>query len=314
MYAIIIAMNHENIDNNPPRIEKFLTFINQYYRIDIFIPAGHQDYSEFEKNISGIALNILYLEHNTNEIRQCYISKHNNTRNNHVNLLMITDGTGKWHYFTIKSISGLLRGITSNHNGDFYCLNCFRSYRTANKLKNQEDICKDHDFCNLKLPTPEKRYLSSTPGKNSLKVPFMIYADLECLLIKNKSDINPRIEEIHIPSGYSIVTCYSFDKLKNTVNYYRGEDCMEQFSKTLGNIFIKLINYKQKAMIPLTDNEKVMHDNQKVRFLCNEEFCVDKTKKKSTKQGVKSETIVILLVNIEVLLIQSTQKYTSGIS
>ena len=177
---------------------------------------------------------------------------------------MITDGTGKWHYFTIKSISGLLRGITSNHNGDFYCLNCFRSYRTANKLKNQEDICKDHDFCNLKLPTPEKRYLSSTPGKNSLKVPFMIYADLECLLIKNKSDINPRIEEIHIPSGYSIVTCYSFDKLKNTVNYYRDEDCMEQFSKTLGNIFIKLINYKQKAMIPLTDSEKVMDDNKKV--------------------------------------------------
>ena len=92
----------------------------------------------------------------------------------------------------------------------------------------------------------------------------MIYADLECLLIKNKSDINPRIEEIHIPSGYSIVTCYSFDKLKNTVNYYRDEDCMEQFSKTLGNIFIKLINYKQKAMIPLTDSEKVMDDNKKV--------------------------------------------------
>ena len=38
---------------------------------------------------------------------------------------------------------------------------------------------------------------------------------------------------------------------------------MEHFSRTLGNIFIKLINYKQKAMIPLTDNEKVMDDNKK---------------------------------------------------
>ena len=177
---------------------------------------------------------------------------------------MITDGTGKWHYLTIKSISGLLRGITSNHNGDLYCLNCFHSYRTANKFKNQEDICKDHDFCNLKLPTPEERYLLRTPGKNSLIVPVMIYADLECLLIKNKSDVNPRIEEIHIPSGYSIVTCYSFDKSKNKVNYYCGEDCMEPFSKTLGKFFIKLINYKQKSMIPLTDNEKVMHDNKRV--------------------------------------------------
>ena len=32
---------------------------------------------------------------------------------------MITDGTSNWHYLAVKSISGLLRGKTSNHNGDF---------------------------------------------------------------------------------------------------------------------------------------------------------------------------------------------------
>ena len=37
---------------------------------------------------------------------------------------MITDGE-KWHYLTVKNLSGLIRGITSNHAGDFYCLNCF---------------------------------------------------------------------------------------------------------------------------------------------------------------------------------------------
>ena len=40
---------------------------------------------------------------------------------------MITDGTSNWHYLAVKRISGLLRGITPNHNGDFYCLNCFHS-------------------------------------------------------------------------------------------------------------------------------------------------------------------------------------------
>ena len=49
---------------------------------------------------------------------------------------MITDGTTNWHYLAIKNISGLLRGITSNHNGDFYCLNCLHSYRTKSILKN----------------------------------------------------------------------------------------------------------------------------------------------------------------------------------
>ena len=48
---------------------------------------------------------------------------------------MIRDGTGNWYYLAIKSIPALLRGVTSTHNGDFYCLNCFHSYRMHNKLK-----------------------------------------------------------------------------------------------------------------------------------------------------------------------------------
>ena len=55
---------------------------------------------------------------------------------------MITDGTGKWHYLAIKRIPALLRGITSTHNDDFYCLNCFHSYRTHDKLKNMSKYLK----------------------------------------------------------------------------------------------------------------------------------------------------------------------------
>ena len=43
--------------------------------------------------------------------------------------MVITDGE-KWHYFAVKSLSALFRGITGNNNGDFYCLNCFHSYTT----------------------------------------------------------------------------------------------------------------------------------------------------------------------------------------
>ena len=34
---------------------------------------------------------------------------------------MITDGE-KWHYLVVNNLSRILRGITSNHNADFYCL------------------------------------------------------------------------------------------------------------------------------------------------------------------------------------------------
>ena len=36
-----------------------------------------------------------------------------------------------------KKLSALLRGITGNNNADFYCLNCFRTYTTENKLETQ---------------------------------------------------------------------------------------------------------------------------------------------------------------------------------
>ena len=39
-----------------------------------------------------------------------------------------------WHYFAVKNLSALLRGITSKKNGDFYCLICLHSFRTDNNL------------------------------------------------------------------------------------------------------------------------------------------------------------------------------------
>ena len=45
---------------------------------------------------------------------------------------MITDGK-KLHCPAVKKPSALLRGTTSNHREDFYCLNCFHSYSTTKK-------------------------------------------------------------------------------------------------------------------------------------------------------------------------------------
>ena len=122
-------------------------------------PAHSKDWRKFECNNKTISLNVLYVPYNakqedngnehengydgTKEIRPAYISKHNNKRDTQVNLLMINDETTNWHYLAVKRISGLLRGITSRHNGDFYYLNCFHSYTTENKLRKHEKICKN---------------------------------------------------------------------------------------------------------------------------------------------------------------------------
>ena len=79
----------------------------------------------------------MFVPYNTKKISFAYKSKYNLKRENQVILLMITNGK-KWHYLAVESLSALLTGITSDHVGDFYCLNCFHSYSTKEKLKNMK--------------------------------------------------------------------------------------------------------------------------------------------------------------------------------
>ena len=70
MNAITVALNHQDIDNNPQRILNILPHKPKYNWNDIKFPAGHKDYSVFEKNNKRIVLDILYIPHNIEEIRQ----------------------------------------------------------------------------------------------------------------------------------------------------------------------------------------------------------------------------------------------------
>ena len=190
---------------------------------------------------------------------------------------MITDGE-KWHYLVVKNLSGLFKGITSNHYGDFYCLNCFHSYRTKNKLEAHEKICENHDYCHVEMPTKDNNIIKYNHGEKSMKLPFLIYADLQCLLEKmstcqnnpNKSSTT-KINK-HTPSGYSIFTCCSFDESKNKLNYYRGDYCMKKFCKDLRTQATKISNYEKKKMISLTREEKIHYNKQKICYICEKEF------------------------------------------
>ena len=101
---------------------------------------------------------------------------------------MITDSE-KWHYLAVTNLSTLLQGNSSNHEGDFYCLNCFNSYTSKNKLKEHEEICNNHDSCRIEMPKWVEKILKYNPGEKSLKAPFAIYLDLECLLSKQSRKI-----------------------------------------------------------------------------------------------------------------------------
>ena len=145
-HSITVALNHQNIESHPERISNIKLFIDNYNWESIDFPSGIKDWKKFERNDKTIALNILYVPHNTKTINLAFKSKYNCKRENQVVLLMITNGKqndefDKWHYIALKSVhtddgfnrptrslSRLFRGITSNNHGDFYCLGCLHSF------------------------------------------------------------------------------------------------------------------------------------------------------------------------------------------
>ena len=197
---------------------------------------------------------------------------------------MITDDK-KWHYLSVKSFSALFRGITVDNYGDFYCLNCFCSYRTENKLKNHKKVCENHYYCYVEMPEEDNNILKYKHGEKSMKVPFIIHAELESFLEKiSACNNNPEKSSTakinkHTPSGYSLFTHCSFNTKKNKFDCYRGKSYLKNFCLDLKEHATRIIDYEEKEMIPLTKKEEKMHNKQKVCYICKKRFSIDDGKK-----------------------------------
>ena len=123
------------------------------------------------------------------------------------------------------------------------------------------------------MPTKNNNIIKYNHGENSVKLPFAIYADLECLLEKMSTNESSTAKtNKQTPYGYSIFTHCSFNESKNKLNYYSGKDCLKKFSKYLREHASKIINYEKKKMILLTTEEKIYHNKQKICYICKKEF------------------------------------------
>ena len=125
-----------------------------------------------------------------------------------------------WYYLAVKKLSILLYKITSKNNGDFYCLNCLHSFRTENKLKSHENLCRDKYFCLIIMPCEEDNILKFNQYMNSGKMPYIIYADIESLskeidgcAYNSKNSSTTKICE-YIPCECSKLTIWEFNNIE----------------------------------------------------------------------------------------------------
>ena len=264
-YALTVALNYEQIKSHTGRISKIQPFLDQHNWKEIEFPSNSKDWKKFESNNKSIALNILYVSHNTEKIRHGYKSNHNLKRENQIILLVITGGE-KWHYLAVQSLSALLRGITSNHKEEFYC---FRSYTTKNRLKKHKNVRENHDYYYVQMSEEDGKIFTYNNSEKSMRVPFVICADLECLLEKlNTCHNDPEKSSTtkvnkQTSSGYSLFACSLFDTIENELDYHKVEDCMKKFCEDLKKHVTKITSYQKKEMIPFIKKKEKKHNKQK---------------------------------------------------
>ena len=75
----------------------------------------------------------------------------------------------------------------------------------------------------------------------------------------------------------------SYDATKNKLDCYKDEDCMERFCKDLRDHAMKIINYEEKEMIPLTDKENKSYEKEKACYICKKEFSTCENDKNTIK-------------------------------
>ena len=95
-----MALNYQQINNHPEEIYNIKTSINKYNWKEINFPSHKEDWNNFAKINKSIVLNVLFVPHNTRQVRPAYISKHNSDRENQVILA---------HYLAVKRLPALLK-------------------------------------------------------------------------------------------------------------------------------------------------------------------------------------------------------------
>ena len=96
-WSIIAGLNYNKIK------EKELKKLLKFRRVDTDFSSYQRDWEEFEQENTSIALNILFVSHNSEEINPTYKSSYNK-RKNQVILLMINDEANNCYYFAVKNL------------------------------------------------------------------------------------------------------------------------------------------------------------------------------------------------------------------
>ncbi|XP_065363259.1 uncharacterized protein LOC135956640 [Calliphora vicina] len=223
-------------------------------------PLKVKDISIFEINNPNISINVFGYDESIKLIVGPYY-KSKVKRSKHINLLFLQKNIAHntiCHYIWIKNISRLIRSQQTKHESKiFVCDDCLQHFHHQDKLDLHQKICSQLVF---RVPTPDKSILEFKNYKNKFDVPFVIYADSECIFeniqtcIPNGNKSSTTLVDRHIPYAFSyfIKSNINNNDLSHKLRHFKGIDAAKLFVETLVADVKSLNDHYLKEIIPMT--------------------------------------------------------------
>ncbi|XP_077262575.1 uncharacterized protein LOC143897644 [Temnothorax americanus] len=188
-------------------------------------------------------------------------------RDRHVNLLYLRDTlrgvVNGGHFAWIKNLSRLVNSqLTVSRCAKHVCDRCLHYFYTREKLATHSVDCDRMNDCAIVLPNEDDKWLSFNNHDRKERLPFVVYADLECLLEpwerENAEGGSRYAYQRHVPFSLGYYLCCTYDDTVSTYRYRRGEDCVSWFVNEL-RVLARRAKIKFStniSMIELTEDEK----------------------------------------------------------
>ena len=240
-------------------------------------PVNLQDLPKIEKQFN-VSINIY--GHSNSDIYPIHSTY--STSAKHIDLL-VTSNSETNHYVWIKNFNRLCYNVNKHARKKYFCKHCIQHFTNESILLKHMEDCMVLNGCQAIGMPAEGEVAKFKSFRETVKIPFVIYADLESLLHKltvtqklevNKEQTEKLQKHVACSYGYKVVCCYN-DSLSKPFKTYRGIDSVHKFFTDIfeeeKEILEKLIKF-QKTPLNLSYEEEIHHEKATKCYVCDCSF------------------------------------------
>jgi len=251
------------VATNKFRVSNYRRYENELVLGNIPFPVELKHIPKFEKLNPTIGVNVLGVE------GKKFVPLHASTNRNapkSVNLILYNN-----HYIFVENMNRLFNNKTTFRH--VYCPNCLLACRNNEEMnKHRENGCDNHKPRIDILPKAENAFVKFINLRKQTKLPYVIYADFECILQKSNKTLIKGTEQEHLPCGFKLIVVN--DKSEEIhQRLYQGRNADVEFVKTLKEegAFI-MSEYKKNEKMVMTNADWKSFNSAKKCYLCNGAF------------------------------------------